>query len=136
MDPRKKKRKADHRATRHARRAWDAVEAGDIDLALKEILRARGEREGNPVILNDCGLIFSMAGREREAERSFRDAILMAPTYADAYVNLAALLAGRGRTIQASRYQRRAVELKPDIPYYRELLAKYEEATAQDERTE
>ena len=135
MDPKKKKRKADHRAQRHVRLAWEAVDEGNLDLAVKEIQRARDERAGNPVVLNDCGLILQMAGREHDAEMSFRDAILMAPTFADAYVSLAALLAARGRTIQASRYQRRAVELKPDIPYYRELLERYEEAAGGDSRS-
>ena len=41
MDPKKKKRKADHRAHRHVRLAWDAVDAGNLDLAVKEIQRAR-----------------------------------------------------------------------------------------------
>ena len=132
MRPKKKKRRADSRAAKHVARGWEAVEAGNLDLACREIRRARNEREGNPVVLNDCGLIFSMAGRERDAELSFREAILVAPTYAEAYVNLAALLAKRGRTIQASRYQRRAVELKPAIPYYRELLARYEAQAAED----
>ncbi len=132
MDPKKKKRRADGRAAKHAARAWEAVEAGDLHLAAREIERARDERGENPAVLNDCGLIFSMAGREREAELSFRDAILTAPTYPDAYVNLAALLAKRGRTIQAARYQRRAVELQPGIPYYRELLAQYESQAAGD----
>tara|TARA_B100000029_G_scaffold443113_1_gene461953 strand:+ start:521 stop:685 length:165 start_codon:yes stop_codon:yes gene_type:complete len=41
-------------------------------------------------------------------------------------VNLAALLAKCGRTIQTSEYQRCAGELKPDVDYYREHLAKYQ----------
>ena len=85
---------------------------------------------------NDYGLIFMQADREREAEQAFRNALLVAPTYADAYVNLAALLARRGRSIQASRYQRRAVELKPEIEHYRTQLDAYEAAANEEDNDE
>lgn len=117
MDPKRKKRKADSRAARYAARAWAAADDGDFNIACKEIQRAVAERENNPVTWHDYGLIHAIAGRMREAEQAFRNAILVAPMYPEAYVQLAALLAGRGRTIQAARYQRRAVELRPQLGF-------------------
>ena len=131
MDPKRKKRKSDSRAARFATRAWAAADDGDFNIACKEICLAVAESENNAVTWHDYGAIHAMPGHSQEAEQGFRNAILVAPTYCDAYVQLASLLAGRGRTIQAARYQRRAVELKPDVRLYQEQLADYEKRASE-----
>jgi len=62
----------------------------------------------------------------RGAEGGFRNALVLAPTLAESYVNFAALCAPLGRLHQAERLQRRAVELSPDTEYFRALLASYQ----------
>jgi Flp pilus assembly protein TadD len=133
VNPRRKKRKADSLAARHRRRAWKALEEGNPDLAVKEARQAKDLSEGNPVVWSDYGLILFRAGEEKEAELALRNAILLAPSYVDAYVHLAQLLAARGRTRQAAKYQRRAVELKPNVSLYRRLLTQYEAESPSEE---
>lgn len=43
MQPRRERRKARHRAAREADTAWEALEEGNLDLALKAIQRALDE---------------------------------------------------------------------------------------------
>ena len=130
MNPQKRKRRSDRRARRHIGLAWKAVERGDLQVARREVERAIAERENNPAVWTESGLVHRRLGDQRAAERAFRSAILVAPTYVDAYVHLAAVLADRGRTLQAAKYQRRALELRPDVDSYRRRLAEYEAAAA------
>ncbi len=135
MHARKRKKKAGRRARKHTDNAWDAVEDGNLDLALKELRRALEERQDNPVIWNDYGLILGMAGESREAEKALRNAILIAPAYAEAHANLATLVAGLGRTIQATRLMHRAADLDPRNEQYRQKVETYEAlAPAQEDR--
>ena len=126
MHARKQKRKAGRRARKHTDYAWDAVEDGNLDLALKELRRALDERQDNPVIWNDYGLVLGMAGEPRQAEKALRNAILIAPAFAEAHANLATLVARLGRTIQATRLMRRAAHLDPRNQEYRQKVETYE----------
>jgi tetratricopeptide (TPR) repeat protein len=72
------------------------------------------------------------------AESHYRKAIQLAPTYADAYVNLGSVLLSRQRPADALSYLAEAVRLKPDlIGTHRNLglallrLKRFEEAAAQ-----
>ena len=118
MHARKRKKKAGRRARKHVDNAWAAVENGNLDLALKELRRALDTRQDNPVIWNDYGLILGMAGEPRQAEKALRNAILIAPAYAEAYANLATVVARVGRTLQATRLMRRAADLDPHNQEY------------------
>ena len=133
MNGKKQKRKASRRALKYVERAWTAVESSNSDLASKEIRRALQERQDNPVIWNDFGLILMLREQFRDAETAFRNAILFAPTYAEAYANLARLLARTGRTIQAERMQRPATELDPKNSLFQQDLELYQ-ALSSDER--
>ena len=103
MQERKVKRKARRRAQRLLDRAWDAVDDGKPQLARREIERALRERQDNPALWNDYGLILEMQDELTDAERALRNAIVIAPTYAEAYANLAKVVARQGRTVQAER---------------------------------
>ncbi len=70
-------------------------------------------------------MILHQAGDFEEAEKALRNAILIAPGYAEAFANLAALAGRLGRTIQAERLQGRAVELAPGDRTFREQIEAY-----------
>ena len=132
MSRKRLRRKAHRRAGKEADRAWDALEDGDVGLALKEIRRAVHEAGDSPAIWTDYGRILRIAGQLKESEKALRSAILIAPDYADAYADLAETLSGMGLTIQAHRMISRAVELKPQVPLYRELERKHRAALPPD----
>src|SRR5262245_12089721 len=90
MNPRKQKAKDRRRARKLAEEAWQAVDEGNLDLAEKIIRRAVEAQPDNPVLWVDQGLILSLRERPSEAVDSFRAAISLAPTFADAYAHLAA----------------------------------------------
>lgn len=94
--------------------AWEAVAAGNLVLAERISRRAVDAGHVNPRIWNDRGQILRECRQLDEAEEALRTAIALAPTYAEAFANLAALQAARGKFVQAERLQRRAVELEPD----------------------
>lgn len=132
----KQQKKALRRAHKLGERAWAAAEAGELYLACKEMRRALGERQDNPVLWNDYALILEMTGEPKEAEKALRNAILIAPGYAEGYANLAALVARGGRAVEAERLQRRAVELAPERPDLREQLELYAAVRPEPEATD
>ena len=91
MNPKKQKEKDRRRARKLAEQAWEAANQGNIDLAEKIIRRAIAAQEDNPVLWNDQGLLLGMRSKQAEAEKSFRAALSLAPTFAEPYVHLAAL---------------------------------------------
>lgn len=99
-----------------------------MDLALKEASRAIERAEESPAAWTEYGRILAEAGRLSEAERALKTAVRISPSYADAHVYLADVFSRKGLTINATLAMRRAVELKPDVPLYRELLGSYEKA--------
>jgi len=126
VNRKRRKRKSHRVAARTADRAWEAVERGDVGLALKEAARAAAKAPESPAAWTDYGRILALADRLSEAERVLRKAVLIAPSYAEAHVHLAGVLARKGLTINAALSMRRAVELRPEVALYRELLARYE----------
>lgn len=133
MSKKKAKIKARRRARKLQDQAWEAAEADNLQLAHKLLDQALRERQDHPEIWNDYGLILQQMGQHAKAEKALRNAILIAPRYAEAYANLAALVAGLGRTIQAERLQRQAVAHAPDSVSYRERLAAYQALVPDDD---
>src|SRR5262245_3924288 len=122
MNPKKQKMKDRRRARKLAAEAWEAVEAGNLDLAEKIIRRAVLAQEDNPVLWNDQGVILGKRQKEMEAGESFRSAITLAPTYAEAYANLAALLFRQGFIHEANRWMSSAVQHDPANAIFPERL--------------
>src|SRR6516162_6559880 len=91
MNLKKQKEKERRRARKLADEAWQAAEDGNLDLAEKIIRRAVAVQQDNPVLWSDQGAILVLRGKEDEAERSFRNALRLVPTFAEAYAHLAAL---------------------------------------------
>src|SRR5262245_33681870 len=105
MNPRKQKAKDRRRARKLAEEAWQAVEEGNLDLAEKIIRRAADAQPDNPVLWADQGRILGMRDKPREAVDAFRAALSLAPAFADAYAELAALRLRQGFTREAAVLQ-------------------------------
>jgi hypothetical protein len=132
MNPKKQKEKQRRRARKLAAEAWQAAEDGNLDLAEKIIRRAVTAQKDNPVLWSDQGAILVLRGKDSEAEKSFRNALRLVPTYAEAYAHLAALRVRQGWLDQAVRLQERAVTHAPTNAGYAEKLQAYR-ALAADE---
>ena len=133
MNLKKRKEKERRRARRLADEAWQAAEDGNLDLAEKVIRRAVAAQPENPVLWSDQGAILLLRGKEDEAEKSFRNALRLVPTFAEAYAHLAALRAKQGWPDEAVRLQQQAVTHAPGNAGYAEKLQAYQ-ALAADER--
>jgi uncharacterized protein len=125
MTPKKQKDKDRRRARKLAEEAWEAADAGNLDLAEKLIRRAVATQPENPVLWNDQGRLLVLRDKDTEADKSFRTALRMAPTYAEAFAHLAALRARHGFLQQAVDLQRQAVKHAPLVAEYAQQLAGY-----------
>jgi uncharacterized protein len=125
MNLKKQKEKERRRARKLADEAWQAAEGGNLDLAEKIIRRAVAAQLDNPVLWDDQGAILLLRGKEDEAEKSFRNALRLVPTYAEALAHLAALRVRRGWLEQAVRLQEQAVTHAPGNAGHAEKLQAY-----------
>src|SRR5438876_1725284 len=105
MNPKKQKDKDRRRARKLADQAWEAANAGNLDLAEKIIRRAVAAQEDNPVLWNDQGLLLGLRQKDVEAAESFCTALSLAPTYAEPYAHLATLRVRQGFAKEAVALQ-------------------------------
>ena len=136
MNPKKSKEKERRRARKLADEAWEAADAGNLDLAEKIIRRAVETQPDNPVLWNDQGMLLNLRGNRGEAEEAFRAAISLAPTYAEPCAHLAAMEARGSYLREAARWMERAVQHAPHVPQYAERLEAYHALLAAPQRTE
>ena len=136
MNPKKSKEKERRRARKLADEAWEAADAGNLDLAEKIIRRAVETQIDNPVLHNDRGMLLTLRGNPVGAEDAFRAAIALAPTYAEPCAHLAAMEARHGYLREAVHWMERAVQHAPQTPQYAERLEAYRALLAASERTE
>ncbi len=106
--------------------AFAAVSGGNLALAERLSRRAIAAGQVNPRLWLDHGRILDLCGHDDEAGEAVRQAIVLAPRYAEAFAELAAMQARRAKLPAAVRLQRRAVELDPEDPRLREALASLE----------
>lgn len=130
MNAKKQRDKNRRRANKLSRQAWDAAEAGRLDLAAKIIARAVELNPGNPVLWHDQGALLAQWREEDQAARCFENAIQAAPDFAEAYASLAAVRARQGQLQQAISLVSVAVRLAPEIERYQSALAAYEVLSA------
>jgi hypothetical protein len=135
MNAKKQKAKERRRAGKMAAEAWEAVQAGNLDLAEKLIRRAVATQPDNARLWNDRGLILGLRGNEREADRGFRYAIRLARDFAEPYHHLAALRAKQDRLDDAVALEADAVARAPQNSEYAERLEAYR-AEANQQRQE
>jgi cytochrome c-type biogenesis protein CcmH/NrfG len=127
-------RKLHGRAHRAIEDAWAAVTAGRIDLAVRILTRAVRQAGEHPDVWTEYGRILAEAGRLRDAEKALRNAILIAPTFADAHAALAEVLARMGLSIEAYRAILAATALRPGTLLFEELEARLSRALPPDFR--
>ena len=82
--------------------ALERFHCGDYETAVHLFSQAAKE-EPTTEVLNDLGYAQQTCGRMQEAERSFREALTIAPDNTQAAINLGALLFNRGK-IEAAAY--------------------------------
>jgi uncharacterized protein len=125
MNPKKQKVKDGRRARKLADEAWEAADAGNLDLAEKIIRRAVAARHDNPALWTDQGVLLGLRHNDAEAAESFRTALTLAPTFAEPYAHLAALRARQGFAREAVALQTQAVHHAPENAVYAERLEAY-----------
>jgi hypothetical protein len=125
MNPKKQKEKDRRRARKLADDAWEAVAAGNLDLAEKIIRRAVDAQPDNPVLWDDQGSILAQRDKSSEAVDAFRTALSLAPTFAGAYAHLAALRLRQGFLSEAVTLQIQAVKHAPENSAHAERLDAY-----------
>jgi hypothetical protein len=141
MNPKKQKAKGRRRARKLAEQAWEAAHEGNLDLAEKIIRRAVAAQPDNPILWTDQGVLLGLRQKDAEAVASFRAALSLAPTFADAYAHLAALRTRHGFVREAVALQTQAVKHAPQNVAFAEQLEAYRSLAAQeashsaDERT-
>jgi uncharacterized protein len=128
MTAKKQKEKERRRARKMADEAWEAVDAGNLDLAWKLSLRAVTTQPDNPRLWNDRGRILLLSENENEADRAFRYAIRLARDFAEPYHHLAAIRARQDRLDDAVALEADALRLDPDNPDYASQLEAYRTA--------
>lgn len=143
VNAKRKKQKERRRARKLSEQAWDAVEEGNLDLALKIIRRAVDAQIENPILWHDLGVILLMVEDEPEAEASFRAAISLAPDYAEPYARLADIRFRRGFIAAAVELQEKAVQFsdgseqfKQKLEAYRAVLGPEEVPVSMDEKAD
>jgi hypothetical protein len=135
MNPKKQKIKNRRRARKLADDAWEAVNAGNLDLAEKIIRRAVQAQPDNPLLWNDQGAILGLREKEMESAEAFRMAIHLAPTYPEAYASLAGLRFRQGFVREATELQAKAVKHAPDNLDYMSRLEAYRAVAGQPAET-
>jgi hypothetical protein len=136
MSYKTKRAKTKKRAVKFATKAWEAIEENNPKMALKLAKHAVKENPSNPILWNDLGFIAQQNNELDEAEKAFQGAIFLAPEYAEAYANLAAVSAKKGRLHQATRLQEKAVALAPTLLSFQENLELYRSLTPPEEFAE
>src|SRR5262245_38560190 len=126
MNAKKQRDKSRRRAGKLAQQAWEAVDEGNFDLAVKIIRRAVECHPASPLLWNDQGTLPVQRDELDKAAASFETAIQLAPDLADAYGGLAAIRARQGNPDQAVTLQRQAARHAPQSQRHQDALAAYE----------
>jgi hypothetical protein len=134
MNPKKQKTKDRRRARKLAEQAWDAVHAGNLDLAEKIIRRAVAAQPDNPVLWNDQGVVLGLRQKDVESAESFSAALSLAPTFAEPYAHLAALRIRQGFAREAVALQTQAVKHAQQNAVYAEQLEAYRSLVERNDR--
>ncbi len=73
-------------------------------------------------LLADLGGAYASAGRPRDAEKAYQNALALDPQYADVRVRLASLLLERGAAKEARDQLEQALRIQPNRTTVRQLL--------------
>jgi tetratricopeptide (TPR) repeat protein len=89
---------------------------------LGELERCRAVVPLDVELLADLGAAYERAGRQQDAERTYRDAVAIDNTYADLHVRLATVLLRRGATSEARQHAEHALRIQPNRDEVEQLL--------------
>lgn len=103
-------------ANLHARTAQAYQDAGWYNEAIAELEKALQLSPGFVDLRVRLGQLWRAAGQPERAEQAYRDAIASHPSYADAYLRLAASLLARERRAEALDVLGRLLEVDPNNP--------------------
>ncbi len=135
MNAKKQKEKERRRARKMIDQAWEAANAGNLDLARKISQRAVTTQIDNPRLWNDRGRILLLSAEWNEADRAFRYAIRLARDFAEPYHHLASVRAQQDRLDDAVALEADALRLDPGNITYANQLEAYR-TTAELQRQE
>ncbi|MEL7060818.1 MAG: tetratricopeptide repeat protein [Acidobacteriota bacterium] len=93
------------------------VQGYDLEPVLEEQLALIAAQPENPQLHNDLGNLYLLLGDVDAAEVAYRRAVDLAPSYADAWFNLASLAQRLGRLEEAGDLYRDLLELDPDYAW-------------------
>src|SRR5262245_56101401 len=99
MSSPKERRRARRRAEKTMDEAWQALLGGEHAFAEKLARRAIEGSEVNARLWCDLGRILWQCKSTDDAEAALRRAIALAPTYGEAFAELAALQAAHGKWV-------------------------------------
>jgi Flp pilus assembly protein TadD len=99
------------------RQASNAFNEGRNEDALKLLISAERKYEFYEVTYHNLGNVYQAIHRDDDAERAFRRAIELKPTFVEAMNDLAALLVKKGNKEEAEAILRKAIAIKPSYPY-------------------
>jgi tetratricopeptide (TPR) repeat protein len=98
------------------------VQAGLFDVSVKRIEEAASGKPGDSDLRLLVGVVAVIDGRPQEAERSFKQALKLAPRNTQAYEHLARFYAMRGRLTEAVRSYEVAVAARPEDAHLHHFL--------------
>jgi Flp pilus assembly protein TadD len=99
------------------RQASNAFNQGNNEDALKLLIKAERQYAFYEVTYHNLGNVFQALHRDDDAEKAFRRAIELKPTFVEAMNDLAALLVKKGDREEAEAILRKAIAIKPSYPY-------------------
>ncbi len=91
-----------------------AAETPNLDQALTAQQALAAERPNDPLVLNDLGNLLLVAGKEKEAEHAYRQALEIAPDMTSAHYNMGLLLLQKSALKAALGHFRTVLEAEPD----------------------
>jgi len=99
----------------------DALKRGDYDEAVVQLLRAREDKGGDPIVHYNLALAYMGRNEDQLGEASLRKSIEVDPGFRNGHFNLGQLMAEQNRLPEAEVAFRRAFEIDPlDTEAHRE----------------
>ena len=94
---------------------YELYTLGDYREAIKQIKKINEKYPNQPLLFNLIGACYKEIGNLEGAVKVFKNAILLEPSYAEAYFNLGAALQALGQNDEAIESYQRAISIRPII---------------------
>jgi Flp pilus assembly protein TadD len=103
------------------------AQQNDTEHAYDYLQKALASRPAYPEALNNLGILYLRTRRPEEGKRSFEESIRVAPTYDQAYLNLARVYAIEGDREKAKAVLLELLKQHPDHAQAKEELKQLEQ---------